>query len=346
LLGPKRNWKTPTTPTILKRVLKQLSNTFSTVLFREQRLRLGWRLLLFFSVLALVSGISLFPLVALFLTTWFMTRWIDRRPLMSVGLSWDRGTWRPLLQGLGLGAGLLLLIVLAIVVVTPSQLRAFSNQGQALSLLLVLFILHLSIALFEELLIRGYVLQTLGESLGAVPALLLTSGGFALLHLDNPSLDALAVLNLFLAGVVLGGLVLKTRSLWPAVGFHFAWNVMQGHGLGLPVSGVQLGDYVNDLALSQDGVRQVPEWLHVSLAGPAWLSGAAFGPEASLLTSIGLSAAAAWIWFGGWFNASAAARRLWRLHVPLRGDHSAQTSCSNEADQDRLNPTEIANDKA
>jgi len=317
--------------------LKQLSSTFGSVLFCENRLRLGWRLLLFFSVLALVSGISLFPLVALFLTTWFMTRWVDRRPLASVGLSWDRGSWRPLLQGLAMGAGLLLFIVLAIVVLTPSQLSILPDQGQSLSLLFFLFILHLGIALFEELLIRGYVLQTLCESLGTVPALLLTSGGFALLHLDNPNLDALAVLNLFLAGVVLAGVVLKTRSLWPAVGFHFAWNVMQGHGLGLPVSGVRFKDYLSNLALPQDVVSKTPEWLHVSLAGPTWLSGGAFGPEASLLTSIGLAAAAGWIWFGGGFKSSTAAGHLWARYVPARGNRSAQTSPLNQTSQEAIN---------
>jgi hypothetical protein len=57
-----------------------------------------------------------------------------------------------------------------------------------------------------------------------------------------------------------------TRSLWPCIGLHAAWNVMQGTVYGIPVSGLRV-----------DG------WLVSCRSGPDWLSGGVFGAEASVV---------------------------------------------------------------
>lgn len=270
-----------------------------SLLFNERRLRPGWRVLLFFSMLRLMGGITLFPVVALLLTTWFMTRFVDRRPLVSVGLVLDRALPGQVFLGAALGAGLMGLVVVLIGWLGGVQIQSGHLEGGAFSVLLYYFVVHLNYAVLEELLARGYLLQTLIEGVGTVPALLISALGFALLHFDNPNLNPVGLINLGLAGLFLGLLVLKTKSLWPAIGLHFAWNLTQGHLLGLPVSGIVLNEY----------------WLQVVLEGPTWLSGGEFGPEGSVLTSAVLLGATLWAWRSPQLKPSPRAGRLWKTHV-------------------------------
>ena len=63
----------------------------------------------------------------------------------------------------------------------------------------------------------------------------------------------------------------------------------------------QLGDTAAFLAdLSVSGLELVDAPLvEPVLSGPAWLSGGEFGPEGSVLVTVVVFAAAAWIWRGG-----------------------------------------------
>jgi hypothetical protein len=56
-----------------------------------------------------------------------------------------------------------------------------------------------------------------------------------------------------------------TRSLWISIALHFAWNFTEGGIFGAAVSGGE----INSL-------------LVVPLRGPKYLTGGAFGPEASV----------------------------------------------------------------
>ena len=67
-----------------------------------------------------------------------------------------------------------------------------------------------------------------------------------------------------------------------ASGVHLGWNWAHGFVVDLPVSGLDLVD------------NPVVDPI---IAGPAWLNGGAFGPEASVAGSVALAAAAAWALF-------------------------------------------------
>lgn len=119
----------------------------------------------------------------------------------------------------------------------------------------------------EEAVFRGYALRTLREAGGVWPAVMATSLMFALAHGANPDVGGLALVNIFLAGVVLAVAVLRTGTLWFASAAHLGWNWVMAGPLDLPVSGLDLFD-----APFYDG----------RAAGPAWLSGGPFGPEGGL----------------------------------------------------------------
>lgn len=132
------------------------------------------------------------------------------------------------------------------------------------------------IALIEEVVFRG-VLQRIPErSLGSRVALILSSLLFALAHLPNENITALAVANTFLAGLMFGAAFLATRRLWLAIGMHFAWNFLSDGVFSLPTSG-----------------NPGRGWLVGELSGPEWLSGGAYGLEASSVTFIVMALATA-----------------------------------------------------
>ena len=91
-----------------------------------------------------------------------------------------------------------------------------------------------------------------------------------------------ALLNLVLFAVLAALWALRQGSLWGVIGFHAAWNWVQGNVAGIAVSGNE--------APGGALVRLVPD-------GPAALSGGAFGAEGSLVvTAVLLTATAAAGW--------------------------------------------------
>jgi hypothetical protein len=102
-------------------------------------------------------------------------------------------------------------------------------------------------------------------------ALAVTSLLFAVLHLFNPGATLFAALAIASeAGIMLGAAYMLTRRLWLAVGLHAGWNFTQGWLWSIPVSGTTGGA---GLFLTE---RQ----------GPVWLTGGAFGLEASAVTLV------------------------------------------------------------
>lgn len=130
---------------------------------------------------------------------------------------------------LGKGYFAAVLIVLA-VNLTSSALSGHSPQSEnpvlrlfvdapswkiALLGLLVVFIGPF----FEEIVFRGWLYGGLQKEWGDTPALLLSSGLFALIHGDAPGLPAL-----FALGMVFGWVYRRSGSLWASILVHAFWN--------------------------------------------------------------------------------------------------------------------------
>lgn len=80
------------------------------------------------------------------------------------------------------------------------------------------------IGTFEEILFRGLLLAELCKVTRPARALTIQAGIFAIFHLHQAQLSVLFVMSIFIAGWVLGFVVIKLRSLWAAIGAHIAWN--------------------------------------------------------------------------------------------------------------------------
>jgi membrane protease YdiL (CAAX protease family) len=124
----------------------------------------------------------------------------------------------------------------------------------------------LAVAL-EEVVFRAILFRILNQWLGTWIALVLSAAVFGLLHLLNPGATVLNAASVMMeAGILLAAAYLLTRRLWLCMGIHFAWNFAQGGIFSSAVSG---------------GVTQ--GLLQAKLVGAAWLSGGAFGAEASVV---------------------------------------------------------------
>ena len=146
-----------------------------------------------------------------------------------------------------------------------------------LPVLLLLFLLQGGL---EELVVRGYIYRALRERGPAGAAALASSVLFALLHLANPDVDAVALVNIVLAGLILAALVERSGSLWGATVAHGTWNFALSCLVSLPVSGYSIFHLFK-----------------VSVTGAPQVTGGGFGPEGSLvLTALALPLAAALWW--------------------------------------------------
>lgn len=121
----------------------------------------------------------------------------------------------------------------------------------------------------EELIMRAIILRLLMRAFGIWPALVLQAALFGALHLANPNASPVAAAAIAIeAGLMLAGFYLLTGRLWMSIGVHAAWNFTQGWVWGASVSGIPV----------------VESWLvsKPKPGAPEFLSGGAFGPEASL----------------------------------------------------------------
>lgn len=225
--------------------------------------------------------LSPLPVVFLLLVTWACVR-LRRQPLAAVGLRLNRTWAREALLGAVLGTALILLVTGLIV--ASGGVRFSLDPARSLGALAMGAWVFAWVALLEELLFRGFVFQRLVDGIGAWPALLAMALLFALGHWGNPGMDgatlAWASIDTALGAVLFGLAYLRTRQLALPIGMHFGWNWAQGALLGFDVSG-----------LDQAG------WLLPELLGkPQWLTGGAFGPEASIFAVLVDTAAIVLMW--------------------------------------------------
>lgn len=152
---------------------------------------------------------------------WLIIHRVQRRSFSSYGLG-------PARQHLWLGLALGTAVVAALGVaglwlgcyrieVTPETARLWRVATLFLPAAALISVL-------EELVFRGFLLQTL-LACSRTAAVLVSSGAYSLVHLRATEVSvqvAMELAGLFLLGLVLAGAYLKTGQLWLAVGLHAA----------------------------------------------------------------------------------------------------------------------------
>jgi membrane protease YdiL (CAAX protease family) len=215
----------------------------------SQRLRSGWKAVLFVSILVM-SHLSTRPMLdriapspslesvplnieafryswyvfLVFATTWVMAR-IERRSVFSYGFS-STGRLSRLLTGAG--CGFLSLSVLVGALWLHGSL-AFDNVTLPGGFLICVRaaeagIIFLLVGLVEESVFRGYLQFTLTRAIGFWWAALIVSAAFGMGHAHKSMETPFGLMGIGLGALLFTLSLWYTRSLYWAVGFHAAWD--------------------------------------------------------------------------------------------------------------------------
>ncbi|HJZ83445.1 MAG TPA: type II CAAX endopeptidase family protein [Pyrinomonadaceae bacterium] len=215
---------------------------------------------------------------------WACGRLLEELPFPALGCTPHRGWLKNFGLGSVLGAASLLLAALFATLTHGIKFHfdpvGGRQIGQTVAFSLLIFVFA---GAAEEIMFRGYPLQTLTRAHLAWLGVLLTSVPFAAVHLRNPNVvPGFTFINTALAGIWLATAYLRTRSLWLPLGLHWSWNWVQASLLGLPVSGIE---------------RITPAPLLKAMnAGPDWLTGGAYGIEGGAACTAALLISTIVIW--------------------------------------------------
>ncbi len=189
----------------------------------------------------------------------------ERRQVLE--FSWN-GALKEFLVGAAIAAGWVSTFVLLL---TASGSYRISGVSSAATLMDATFLFAMG-SFAQELFFSLIVLRLLEEWLGSRLALGLSVAVFVAAHVLNPNQSVLSFLGLAAVGTTFMAAFMWTRRLWLAWGLHFAWNLLQAGVFGMPNSG-----------------HSFKGLLRPVISGPTWLTGGAFGFEASILTILFLT---------------------------------------------------------
>ncbi|MDH7576982.1 MAG: type II CAAX endopeptidase family protein [Bacillota bacterium] len=216
--------------------------------------------------------------------TWIFIKFWDKRSFVNLGLTMTRKTWFFLCFGI-LVTGILFSLVFIIQLgagwisvkhfgnLSYDQIlpdNCYNATSQGILGFLAMFVSYFLGSMTEEVMIRGYILQSIERGFGIIPALAISSLLWGFLHMKTHVEWLLWGFNLFLTGLFFGYSYLITRTLWVPVGLHLFYNFFQGSVFGFPVS----------------GVHHPPELFQIVLQGPNIVTGGDIGPEGGVLVTI------------------------------------------------------------
>ncbi len=260
------------------------------VLFNETGLRAGWRLLIYFLLLFILSSVvnpilkkfhpvpfnPEIPSDFLFVDTLnfllvfgaalVMSR-IERRAPGEYGLPITEAFGKKFWLGMLLG-----LVEISLLVGLISAFGGYSFGSLALSSkgMVTWGLLHLAlftaVGFFEEFAFRGYTQFTLADGIGFWPAALLLSLGFGAVHLHNQGEGPVGAASVALVGIFFAFTLYRTGNLWFAVGLHASFDWGETFLFSVPDSGTVMQGHLSNSILH----------------GPKWLTGGTVGPEGSI----------------------------------------------------------------
>jgi len=258
----------------------------------EPRLRAGWRLLLqtlLMVILAVIlqsvlsmaiirggSGnndlfISQILELTIFVTSIYIARrFLDKRSFVSLGLQINKQAFTDIFSGIAITFVMMGSIYFAETAAGWLTFESFAWQNESVSNVSTGVLTFLAVFIFvgwnEELLSRGYHLQTLASGTNLFWGVVISSSLFGLAHLGNPNATWVSAAGIFFAGIFLAYGYLRTGQLWLSIGLHIGWNFFEGVVFGFPVSGLD-----------------IYRLIHHQVQGPEIWTGGAFGPEAGLI---------------------------------------------------------------
>ena len=260
-------------------------------LFNHPLIRLLFALCIVFLPLVLLEGMIsgelgiLLGILVSFIAYIFYVKFWEKRPVYELRITNKRDSVIYKYFGLnsafsefviGLLMGTILICFLVGLLILLGQYHIVVNKIKVNNVIPVLINIGFYAGFVEELIFRGILFRLFEEWLGSWIAIFISGLVFGFAHYLNPNATIFTSIAIALeAGILLSAVFIITRRLWMVIGFHFAWNVVQGLVFSIPVSGHSIEGVLNINLTSNSNV---------------WFSGGDFGLEASVFTLILLTA--------------------------------------------------------
>lgn len=238
---------------------------------------IGQIFLIIFSKYIYIQGILMMPLFLIFtsifplLLCFIWVKFVEKRRIRTLGLSTERFIFR-FLTGFLIGFLMFSIVMLLMYVTGTIEISQSISVGfkyiPAILAILPGWIVQSST---EEIITRGWLMHIIGAKHNHALGFIISSILFGVLHIFNPGVSLLSILNIVLVGFLFGLYVIETKDVWGACGLHAAWNFAQGNIYGFNVSGISTS---TDTLMS------------FTSKGTDILTGGVFGPEASIFTTI------------------------------------------------------------
>ncbi|VTT07574.1 CAAX amino terminal protease family protein [Streptococcus gordonii] len=220
-----------------------------------------------------------FFFIALAVFLW--VRYREKRSFISLGF-YKEDWFKNLLKGFLIGAVQFSIVVALLLITGTGSLKLGQVNLQSLIFVLAIIPFWILQGGTEELVTRGWLFPAVSAKSNIVIGILISSSLFGALHLFNPGVTILSIVNIVLDGIFACFLMLKYDNMWVLAGMHGAWNFVQGNIYGIQVSGQ--GASMSLLNYSSQSSVDI-------------LSGGAFGAEGSILTSIVLIGCIAYLYW-------------------------------------------------
>jgi len=198
--------------------------------------------------------------------TW-IALWVARKSWTQAGFSKDR--WMRFF-GTGLLSGFLSISALVLSMwaaggLTFDGIRLHGTNRISYPLRWMIGMLLAGLA--EECDLRGFSLFAIAEVVGVLPAALISALIFTGMHVGNPGENFLGLSQVFGFGLLCSMNVLRSGSIWWAVGFHAAWDWTEESFYGTIGSGYWFDGHL----------------FQFQPHGPSMISGGTAGPEGNML---------------------------------------------------------------
>ncbi|MFC2424282.1 MAG: CPBP family intramembrane glutamic endopeptidase [Fusobacterium polymorphum] len=205
--------------------------------------------------------------ITFFLSIFLMTK-ISKLKIEQLGFSKDD---MPISYLKGALFGILQISIVFFIIFGLKAIDVYYVGNINVLLLIKVFIFFVFQGLLEELLFRGYLMPLFSKVIGIKFTIILLSFLFTCIHLLNPNLNIIGLVNIFLAGVTFSLIYYYTENLWIVGAMHTFWNFILGFIVGSQISGI---DTYNSIFFS------------IPVENKELISGGEFGFEASIVTTI------------------------------------------------------------
>lgn len=219
------------------------------------------------SELLFYYGFAIFLLVTL-----LYCRFIEKKNIKSIVLG---GKPIGYLVGALLASSVLIIIIGISSILDSITFCGFNTNVSVKSLLLWILAFGIQGAA-EEIMCRGFLLNSLKDRISIPLTILISSTAFVFPHLSS-LIEAdfvyaiVGIINLYLISIIFSVIVLQRSNIWIACGLHSVWNFILYVIMGLSLSGSD--------SISKGVIR-------FNVKNASILNGAEYGIEASVITTV------------------------------------------------------------